>query len=342
MKLALCLAATLTASIASANPSTNPSGYATISFDAPHHGRQVTGGLWYPAEVNGETITIAENPVFHGVTVALGATPRPGDHPVVLLSHGMGGTIRSLAWLASGLAERGAVVLAVNHPNSTWGDFDLAAGLAHWTRVEDLTIALDQLTTDPRFEDHLDSSRIMAAGFSFGGWTALSMGGVTGNHAGYTAHCAAYGETSSHCNDLMGAAISLSAVSDTDWNASYADQRITHVTAIDPGISWGLTEQNVEARPQAVRLIGLGDDASRLLATDFDASGLAGLLLDAQITRIAPAMHFTALPLCKPLAATILVEEQDDPVCSDPDGTNRAAVHGLIIETIAADLDLMN
>ena len=75
-------------------------------------------------------------------------------------------------------------------------------------------------------------------------------------------------------------------------------------------------------------------------ATDFDASGLADLLPGATVDRHAPAIHFSALPLCKPMAEAILIEEGDDPVCTDPVGADRAAVHQAIIDRIAGDLGL--
>jgi predicted dienelactone hydrolase len=103
----------------------------------------------------------------------------------------MGGTARAQAWLGSALALRGAAVIAVNHPHSTWGDFDMSEGVNHWTRAADLSAALDALQADATFAGHIDTTRTMAAGFSFGGWTALSIGGVTGNHKGIVDTCKA-------------------------------------------------------------------------------------------------------------------------------------------------------
>ncbi len=57
-------------------------------------------------------------------------------------------------------------------------------GVNHWTRVEDLSAAPDALLADPAFTDHIDIPWIMAAGFSYSGRMALSMGGMTGNHVG--------------------------------------------------------------------------------------------------------------------------------------------------------------
>jgi predicted dienelactone hydrolase len=138
----------------------------------------------------------------------------------------------------------------------------------------------------------------------------------------------------------MGAEIRLSEVSPEDWNASYADPRITHVVAIDPGLTWGLNPQDGAGLVDHVRLIGLGEGEARLLATNFDASGFAKTINPEQSMRITPAMHFTALPLCKPMAEAILIEEQDDPVCSDPVGTDRSMVHDKIVERMVRDLGL--
>ncbi|MXZ83934.1 MAG: hypothetical protein F4Z10_09745 [Synechococcus sp. SB0666_bin_14] len=97
----------------------DPAGYKTFSRFAPHHGQDVEGGIWYPAFGSGRETTISENAAFYGVTVSEDAPMADGGHPLVLLSHGLGGHFYSLAWLAAGLAERGAIVIAVNHPNST-------------------------------------------------------------------------------------------------------------------------------------------------------------------------------------------------------------------------------
>lgn len=311
-------------------------GYAPLTLEAPHHGRDMLGAVWYPAGPGGRAFTFAENGVFEGVEVVEEAPVAQGVYPVVVLSHGMGGNIRSLAWLAAGLAERGAVVVSVNHPNSTWGDFDLARGLEHWSRVQDLSVALDAVLGDPELAAHIDAGRVMAAGFSYGGWTALSMGGLRGDHAGYVAHCDTYGAASSHCDDLMGAGIRVQDVEADLWDASYADPRVTQVVAIEPGLTWGVSD--AQGLVADVTLIGLGAGGDRMLATDFDASGFVDLVPGAQVMRIAPAFHFTALPLCKPMGPAILIEEGDDPVCTDPEGAERAAVHDAIIAQMADDL----
>ena len=318
----------------------DPAGYRELSMTAPHHGRVLQGAIWYPAGQPGHKVTVAGNAVFFGVTVSENAPLADGQHPLVMLSHGLGGHFRSLAWLAAGLAERGAIVIAVNHPNSTWGDFDLEAMLDHWTRVQDLALLLDWALADPDVGPHVDRDHVMAAGFSYGGWTALSMGGLRANPDGFAAFCQEYLARSTTCQELARAGIDLGALPTKTWAASHKDDRITRVAAIDPALIWGLDASHASDLVGDVTLVGLGEGDDRLAGTDFDASGFAGLLPDADILRLAPASHFSALALCRPGAEAILEAEGDDPVCTDPDGTDRAGVHAAVIDRLATDLDL--
>lgn len=336
MKLAMtALALTVAASAAAADDA----GLKQAEIYMPHHGKDARVAVWYPGS-GGSASVYADSPVFRGVESFPDAKMTPGAHPVVLFSHGMGGNDRSQAWLASELARKGAIVVMVNHPNSTTGDFDMSQGVRHWTRAEDLSVALDNLTEDPFFKGHIDPSRIMAAGFSFGGWTALSLGGVTGNLDGMVEACTSHRETMEACAMLLSDKVSMQTQDRETWNASYADPRVTLVAAIDPGFVWGLDASNLSALVPEPTLIGLGDTSTRMSATDFDASGLAALLPAAHIEQLAPGFHFTAMPLCTPEGAQIVDEREDDPVCTDPAGTDRAAVHARIIEAISEQLGL--
>lgn len=91
-------------------------GLKIAQIQMPHHDAEARAAIWYPRATGGTETVYAENPVFRGVEAFTDAEPASGVHPVVLFSHGMGGTDRAQAWLASALAERGAIVVMVNHP----------------------------------------------------------------------------------------------------------------------------------------------------------------------------------------------------------------------------------
>ncbi|NBB98331.1 MAG: hypothetical protein GVY34_09205 [Alphaproteobacteria bacterium] len=63
-------------------------------------------------------------------------------------------------------------------------------------------------------------------------------------------------------------------------------------------------------------------------------SGFAALVPDARLVEIAPAAHFSVRPRCSRHGAAILAEENDDPVCTDPDGADRATIHARVLATL--------
>ena len=266
----------------------------------------------------------------------------PGKHPLILLSHGWGGNFTRMGWLSAGLAAKGAIVVAVNHPNSTTGDIQYQSAFNHWTRVQDLTTALDYVLKDPTLASTIDPARIYALGYSYGGWTALSMAGLKGRRDGFEQYCKAAGEGSEFCRELKKAGVDISAIDQEKYEASYKDKRISSVAAIEPGLTWGLKASDVTGLDVPVLLIGLGQGKDRLQATDTSAtgSGFEALFPAAKVELIAPATHFTALGVCKPAGEALLAEEKDDAVCTDTAGTDRKAVMGRIIELLAQHFKL--
>ena len=336
--LGLCLS--LMPAVLSAEVAGHIAGLHEGTIPAPHHGRDMEIAVWYPAAADSPTGAFGGNAVFQPVIVAPEAAAVAGRYPVVLLSHGLGGHYRSLGWLAAALAERGAVVVAVNHPESTVFDFDMQAGLRHWTRAEDLRLALDHVLADARLGPLVDEGRIAAAGFSYGGWTALTLGGVRGNLAGYRAHCAE--APTGHCRDIAARGGDLQLLDAGLWDADLRDARVDAVVAIDPGLTWGLEAADVVGLGVPTMLIQLGAGADRLDSTDISAegSGFAALVPEARLVEVVPAYHFSALPLCTQKGAAILEEEGDDPVCTDPAGADRAAIHAAVIAAVAGHLGL--
>lgn len=307
---------------------------------AHHDGRKMAYAIWYPADADAKTEDYAGNAVWQPVQAAMDAAPIAGRYPVVLMSHGLGGHHASLAWLASELAKAGAIVVAVNHPNSTFSDFDMQAGLAHWTRPQDLAAVLDYALADPIFGPMMDISRLSAVGFSYGGWTALSMAGLRGNLAGYIAHCRA--DPSGHCADIAQKGGDLAALDAGQWNGDHRGSRIGRVVAIDPGLTYGLSAPDVAGLSGDILLVQMGMGADRLNSTDLSpqGSGFAALVPDAKLLEIAPAYHFSILPLCTQNGAAILADEKDDPVCTDPVGADRGDIHTQIIAATKAHLGL--
>ncbi len=317
----------------------NPAGFSAVAIPSEHRGRDLAGAVFYPAAGGGRAFLFGDNAVLHGAEVLNGAGAADGSFPVVLVSHGLGGNTGTLGWLSAGLARKGAVVLSVNHPGSTTLDFNLREGVKHWTRAQDLRTALDWLAGEAGLSRIADFSRVYAVGFSFGGWTALSLGGLRADLEGY---CRAAPPSPQDCASLARRGADLRTYAAEDWNASRKDDRIRAVAAIDPALTYGLGTTHVHDLVEKVLLIGLGTAETRLPATNFSktGSGFAALLPGAEIEILAPAAHFSALLPCKPAGRAILASENDDPLCDDPPGADRPALHKQIIARIAQFLGL--
>lgn len=113
-----------------------------------------------------------------------------GPLPIVAISHGLGDSRASFFELAAHVASHGFAVALPDHvgSNSTQKQAMLT-GLDHETfraqdfldRPLDISFLLDELErlNATTFEGRLDVSRVTAAGHSFGGYTALALGGAT-------------------------------------------------------------------------------------------------------------------------------------------------------------------
>lgn len=170
---------------------------ATAALRDAEHRPMVRVTVWYPAAGGSAEQRIdvgpAGTPYFLIGAVApnaafVDAKPRP----VILFSHGFGGTARIMAWFGIPLARAGYVVVAVDHPGNNGADKMTPAGaLMPWDRVQDLGAALAAVEADPTVGPHLDGRRVGVAGFSAGGFTSLVAAGAQVDMNRWLAFCRA-------------------------------------------------------------------------------------------------------------------------------------------------------
>ncbi|MFZ6876003.1 alpha/beta hydrolase family protein [Undibacterium sp. Di27W] len=183
--LANCAAS---AEFAETAPRPHPVGMQTLQYEdssrldwTASKPRPLATTIWYPAQAG----VIEKNwdvAIFKAGRNAMGAalSAAPQKLPLILLSHGTGGSAASMAWLAESLAAHGYIVAAVNHHGNTgYEDKTRLEGfVVWWDRPRDISILIDKLLADPVFGNRIDAQRIAVAGFSIGGYTALaSVGG---------------------------------------------------------------------------------------------------------------------------------------------------------------------
>ncbi len=191
---------------------------------------------------------------------------------------------------------------------------------------------------DPAFAPFIDADHIGAVGFSLGGATALGLAGVRFDGAAQDVNCA----TSPEAADCV--FFRLGGVRFADhpgFDGDARDTRVTQAVIIDPGFGGAVDADTLSDALPGITLINLGD-ADRLGAADVSPEGndLARRLPGTSYIEITPANHFTFLGTCKSGAVEMLEEYEDDPICTDPEGTDRAATHMRLIDAIASGLGL--
>lgn len=318
-----------------------------LDMKLPHRGQAVAAAIWYPAAGPTYRGLVGDNPVFRGTRVHIGPPIAAGKHPLILFSHGSGGNMDNAAWLFATLAEQGAMVLAVNHPGTTSGDSSPRRSVRLDERARDVSAALDVLLQEAPFAAHIDPKRIVSLGFSLGGATALGLAGMRFDREAYHRFCDRSDDLPVDCQFFAKGGVDLANLPD-GFAADTKDGRVSSAIAVDPGFSYAARPNSIAAMTMPVLLINLGADGhgsghrDRFLAADVGPNGsnLVGRLSDVTYREIGPANHFTFLAECKPEGAALLAEEQDDPVCTDPAGTDRADVHRRIARTILEFLKL--
>jgi len=152
--------------------------------------------IWYPAATDAKEQELLIGPPGKALFDVGSVAPQAAfssdadRHPVLLLSHGFGGTARVMGWFGIAMARDGYIVVAVDHPgNNAVDKMTVAGAILWWDRTEDLRIALAAIKQDPVIGPHLDLSRLGVAGFSAGGFTALVASGARVDIARFIHFC---------------------------------------------------------------------------------------------------------------------------------------------------------
>lgn len=159
----------------------------TTLVDTRRADRALAVDCWFPAVPSDDPASMYELLPGVGFTAYALADPppAPGRHPLVLLSHGRSGTRSSYIMLCEGLAARGYVVIAPDHPGDTLADWILGSAVDDATnekqRGDDLRFVLDEVMAGrsalPSALD-IDAGRVAVVGHSYGGNSALAFAGA--------------------------------------------------------------------------------------------------------------------------------------------------------------------
>ncbi len=350
--IAFCLAACDLGPAPSASPPAGapPIGIERLNLEDPARRswdgtaqRPLATTVCYPAadgSLMTEVLIPAEKPVFTGGFAARNAVLEPGGRrPLILLSHGTGGSGLQMMWLARRLAAAGYIVAAADHHGNTAAEeaFDARGFRLPWERARDLSAVLDQLLTHPRFGDAIDPARVGAAGFSLGGYTVVALAGGRTSLEQLEAFCAGpsrdatcdpqaeYPEANAEFERLQASDPAVQAAIRQAGDA-FGDPRILSVAALAPALGQAFTPESLSAISLPVFIIGARDDATAPVATN--AGTLAAQIEGAETLVLPDATHYVFLNACTSRGQRFV------PVCKDANGVDRLALHDAAADVV--------
>lgn len=308
--------------------------------------RPISWAAWYPpADGAVATEIVGGGPAasfFRVGAVAQGAPLRAGARPwpIVVISHGTGGTALGMAWLGHRLAQRGFVVLAPNHHGNTAVEPYRPEGfLCWWERARDLSVLLDRLPLEDGFAGHLDGGQAFAIGFSLGGHTALPLLGAVTDMERFRvwAEAAGLGRGPREFPDLterFAELMATSAVFRASWGRhadSYRDHRVHAAVLLAPAPTVrGFTDASLTTIAAPVHIMTGGSDAEA--PAEVGAFWLAERLPRCTLDVVSPdAGHFVFLP-----EATEVGRRHAADLCQDAPGVDRGAIHHEVATAAAA------
>jgi predicted dienelactone hydrolase len=158
--IAFCLTATLA----------QAAGLRFVEVPANADGPALKGAMWYPcSEPPGEIVV--GNITLPGVK---DCPVSGGKLPLVVVSHGRGGSFIGHHDTAEQLADGGFVVAAIDHPGSTTFDTSRLGDLSVFVeRSTDIKRLVDFMVGASPAASKIDPERIGFFGFSLGGYTGL-------------------------------------------------------------------------------------------------------------------------------------------------------------------------
>ena len=293
--------------------------------------------VWYPAAAAAreeqQWIGPPGAPLARAGKAAPGAAPAaaPKRFPLVVISHGTGGSALAMAWLGTQLAAHGFIAVAVNHPGNNALEPYTARGFTlWWLRARDLSAVIDGMLADPQFAPRIDPHRIGAAGFSLGGYTMIEIAGGRSSTALFDScerdpharSCVAPPEFPSLIDRVLMLLKTDPAYRTAIRGAgsSYRDPRVRAVFAIAPALGMVLVPDSLARISIPVEIVAGSADPIEPVAVN--ARYFAAHIPGSRLILFPGAGHYTFFASC-----TADGKKAQPQLCIDRAGIDRDQLH---------------
>ena len=272
------------------------------------------GAVWYPTAARPSP----EQLEGFVQNVAAGAPVAGTRLPLIVISHGGGGSFAGHYDTAMALARAGYVVASVNHAGDS--SDDQSRVIEQWRRPAQLSRLIDYVLGGWSGRQNIDAGRVGAFGFSNGGFTVLVAAGGTPDLNAIDPYCRMH-PTHDLCTTLASAGVkSLANVLPRSivWNH---DVRIRAVAAAAP--AFGFTFDRADLASVRIPVLLWRGAEDRHQPSPFYEEHIRDRLPHAPEYRVErDAGHYSFLPPCNPA-----LEKAVPAICVDKPGFDRAGFH---------------
>jgi predicted dienelactone hydrolase len=314
MKIALAAAAALFAGVA---PPAFSAGFQIVSIQ---DGNQpaLQAGIWYPSSSQASPQPLGPRTQ----TVATDGVIAARKAPLVVISHGSGGSLQDHHDTAIALAEAGFIVVAPTHTGDNYLD---PSGFRRLDRPRHITVAIDYMLSSWPGHDAIDPERIGVYGFSAGGLGALvAIGGIP-DAALVEAYCLKHPDEWA-CRKRR----EYPQTPSDEPMTLVHDPRIKAAVIAAPAVGYAFTVEGLAAVTAPIQL-WQGDRDEILPQPRHGQIVYDNLPIKPEYHVVPNAGHFAFLALCPPE-----LEKAVPFICHDPEGFDRAAFHQQFNSSVVA------
>lgn len=254
---------------------------------------------------------------FGGYQIAAGEEAKiaMGRFPLLVLSHGNTGTPLALHYLATSLARKGFIVVAVLHPGDNYKDHSRLGTLSNlYGRPLHISEAITATLGDRLLSPYVNGEQVGVIGYSAGGETALILSGAHPELERLRKYC------QERPQDLDACKTQGELIADRDDLQAEADPRVKALMLMAPlSLMFG---RQALADVHVPTLIYSGD-SDTLVAIDKNADALARKLpIVPDYRLLAGAGHFVFMAPCTPEQRKTMAA-----LCTDAEGVDREGIH---------------
>ena len=238
-----------------------------------------------------------------------------GHFPMLMLSHGNTGTPLALHDLATSLARKGFVVVAVLHPGDNYKDHSRLGTLSNlYGRPMQISAAITATLADPRLSAYVRGDQVGVIGYSAGGETALILAGAQPDLERLRSYCQERPDDRDACTTQG------ELIADRDDLVPIADPRVGALLLMAP-LSLMFGRQTLADVHVPVLLYS--GDKDQLVDPDKNADALARKLpVEPEFKVLAGAGHFVFMAPCNDEQKALVPD-----LCTDAQGVDREDIH---------------